>query len=90
MAWSPLGGGALFDEVNKPLLAILEEKGQAAGVDAVAVAIAWLLAHPSRIMPVLGTNNIARIAKISDALAVAVDRQAWFEIYQAANGREVP
>ena len=41
-------------------------------------------------MPVLGTNNLARIAQISDATKVTIDRQSWFEIYEAANGREVP
>ena len=54
------------------------------------MAIAWLLAHPVRIMPVLGTNNLARIAQIADATKVNIDRQSWFEIYEAANGCEVP
>ncbi len=90
MAWSPLAGGALFDAENKELLNVLTAIGAAEGVDAAAVAVAWLLAHPANILPVLGTNNIDRIAKISDALNVKIDRQTWFEIYQAANGHEVP
>lgn len=90
MAWSPLAGGALFAPENKKLLAKLEQFGHEAGVDGAAAAVAWLLAHPARIMPVLGTNNLARIAAISDALKVQIDRQSWFEIYEAANGHEVP
>lgn len=90
MAWSPLAGGALFDAENKELLNVLTAIGAAENVDAAAVAVAWLLAHPANIMPVLGTNNLDRIAKISDALNVKIDRQTWFEIYQAANGHEVP
>lgn len=90
MAWSPLAGGALFEPQNQALLAKLTQVGQQAGVDAAAVAVAWLLAHPARIMPVLGTNNIARIAKISQCLDITIDRQTWFEIYEAANGHEVP
>lgn len=90
MAWSPLAGGALFDAENKELLNVLTAIGAAENVDAAAVAVAWLLAHPANILPVLGTNNIDRIAKISDALNVKIDRQTWFEIYQAANGHEVP
>ena len=90
MAWSPLAGGALFEPQNQALLAKLSQVGEQAGVDAAAVAVAWLLAHPARIMPVLGTNNIARIAKISQCLDITIDRQTWFEIYEAANGHEVP
>ena len=90
MAWSPLAGGALFEPQNQALLAKLSQVGEKAGVDAAAVAVAWLLAHPARIMPVLGTNNIARIAKISQCLDITIDRQTWFEIYEAANGHEVP
>ncbi len=60
------------------------------GVDNAAVAVAWLLAHPAKIMPVMGTNNINRIKALSDALKVNMDRQTWFELYTAALGTEVP
>ena len=90
MAWSPLAGGALFAGNTPELTAVLQAKANEAGVDITAVAVAWLLAHPARIMPVLGTNNPARISQISDALKVEMDRQSWFQIYQAANRTEVP
>ena len=53
------------------------------------MAVAWLLAHPVRVLPVLGTNNLDRIGRISDALKVTLDREDWYEIYTAALGREV-
>ncbi len=59
------------------------------GVDRAAVAVAFLLAHPAKILPVMGTNNLSRIAAISDALNVQIDRQSWFQLYEAALGREV-
>ena len=90
MAWSPLAGGALFGQNNPVLTKVLADKAAEADVDISAVAVAWLLAHPARIMPVMGTNNLDRIRRISDAVKVSVDRQSWFEIYQAANGHEVP
>ena len=90
MAWSPLAGGALFASENKSLLDALKVIGEAHGVDETAVAIAWLLAHPAKIMPVMGTNSLARIAKISDALKVQMDRETWFELYTIALGHEVP
>ncbi|MGB7316434.1 MAG: aldo/keto reductase, partial [Planktotalea sp.] len=90
MAWSPLAGGALFSNENKALLEALKAVGEPFGADETAVAVAWLLAHPARIMPVLGTNSLERIAKISDALKVKIDRQTWFELYTIALGNEVP
>ena len=89
MAWSPLAGGALFAPQQAALNSLLTEKGAAFGVDCAAVAIAWLLAHPATILPVLGTNKLSRIAGISEALKVQLNRQDWFEIYQMANGHEV-
>mgnify|MGYP000096908994 CR=1 FL=1 len=58
--------------------------------DAAAAAVAWLLAHPARILPVLGTNSLARIAKLEAACAIPFDRELWFEVFEAANGQEVP
>jgi predicted oxidoreductase len=89
MAWSPLGGGSLMGK-DGPLSDALERIAKENNVDAAAVAVAWLLAHPAKILPVMGTNNLARIAAISDAEKFEMDRQTWFELYTLANGREVP
>lgn len=88
MAWSPLGGGALMTE-NTPLTAVMEEVANANSVDRAAVAVAWLLAHPAKIMPVMGTNNINRIRGFSDAFNVDMPRTTWFKLYEAALGHEV-
>lgn len=89
MAWSPLAGGRLLSGASEPLRLLLERLAQEAGTDWSAVAIAWLLHHPARILPVIGTNDPARIASASDALRVPMDRQTWYELYSAALGREV-
>ena len=89
MAWSPLGGGALLtsSSATRDLMAKI---GSDHGVDAAAVAVAWLLAHPAQIMPVMGTNNLSRISALSDAMKINMDRETWFELYTAALGKEVP
>ncbi len=96
MAWSPLGGGRLHTQAGQagtaaarlaPRLAALARE---AGTDTSAVAVAWLLHHPAGILPVMGTNQPERIARIADALKVPMDRQTWFELYTLANGHEVP
>lgn len=89
MAWSPLGGGALMT-ADDALGRAMDRVATAQGVDRAAVAVAWLLAHPARIMPVMGTNNISRIKRFSDALDVDMTRETWFELYTAALGDEVP
>ncbi|NTB99109.1 aldo/keto reductase family oxidoreductase [Agrobacterium tumefaciens] len=90
MAWSPLGGGSLFSGAHGGTMAALQRIGKEQDVDATAVAIAWLLRHPAKIVPVLGTNNIERIRTAADALRVTMDRQTWFELYTLAIGKEVP
>ena len=89
MAWSPLAGGALFSGDHPDIMSALSNVALQNNVDETAVAIAWLLAHPSRILPVLGTNSLDRIKGMSAALDVKMDRQTWYEIYTAALGREV-
>ena len=89
MAWSPLAGGALFSGDHPDVMSVLSNVASQNNVDETAVAIAWLLAHPSRILPVLGTNSLERIKGMSAALDVKMDRQTWYEIYTAVLGREV-
>ena len=89
MAWSPLAGGNLFNGQNDAVTAALDAIARDRGVDVSAVAVAWLLAHPSKILPVMGTNNLSRISRLSDACDVKLDRQEWYEIYTAALGHEV-
>ncbi|WP_102108500.1 aldo/keto reductase [Oceaniglobus roseus] len=92
MAWSPLGGGSLMTGKGghgklRTALAALAKKND---VDMAAVAVAWLLAHPARILPVMGTNNLGRIEALGEAGKVEMDRQTWFELYTHALGHEVP
>ena len=88
MAWSPLGGGALMQDTTA-LGVKMDAIATAQGVDRAAVAVAWLLAHPVGILPVMGTNTLSRIATFSDAFKVEMDRETWFELFEAANGHEV-
>jgi predicted oxidoreductase len=90
MAWSPLAGGALFDDTNANLISIMTRLAEKQGGDASAIALAWLMAHPASIVPVVGTNNLDRLRTLSSAFDIELDREDWFEIYTAALGHEVP
>ena len=87
MAWSPLAGGSLFG--GSALGLKLADMAKRFSVDPAALAIAWLLKHPANILPIMGSNNIQRIEGFSQALEVELDRQSWFELFEAANGGEV-
>ncbi|MEX3015569.1 aldo/keto reductase family oxidoreductase [Gymnodinialimonas hymeniacidonis] len=89
MAWSPLAGGALFGDEGASVRVVLDRIATEQGVGADAVAVAWLLRHPAKILPVMGTNNLSRIKGLSDAVKVNLSRVDWFEIYTAALGHEV-
>ncbi len=92
MAWSPLGGGSLFGGTDgakrlQPIFARVQAE-QSCTSD--LIALAWLLAHPAKILPVIGTNNLDRIKSVSKALDIKLDRETWFELWTAAAGQEVP
>ena len=96
MAWSPLGGGRLHSQASTPgtaakrLAPKLTSLASAAGTDTTAVAMAWLMHHPVGVLPVMGSNQLDRIACFGDAARVPMDRQTWYELYELANGHEVP
>ncbi len=92
MAWSPLAGGRLFGDDAaaqrvRPLLARIAGENDC-GID--HVAMAWLLAHPAGILPIVGTNNLQRIKDAHKSLNVSIDRETWYELWTAAAGQEVP
>jgi predicted oxidoreductase len=89
MAWSPLGGGRLVKDPPARLKVALESEADAQGVDPASVAVAWLIAHPATILPVLGTNDLGRIRRLSEAMRVEMGRETWYRLYAAALGREV-
>jgi predicted oxidoreductase len=96
MAWSALGGGRLFEQATTPGTAAarvapaLSRIAAAQGVNTAAVAAAWLMQHPAQIMPILGSNQLVRIQTFGQATKVSMDKQTWFELYELANGHEVP
>ncbi|MFT5470858.1 MAG: putative oxidoreductase [Verrucomicrobiales bacterium] len=94
MAWSPMAGGRLFDPENEAATRIraacaeLSEKYGGATVD--QFAFAWLLAHPSGMVPVIGTNSLDRIDSAAKSAEIVLERQDWYALWQAAMGQSVP
>lgn len=94
MAWSPMGKGRLFlgdDEQTIRVRRALEEVGEDSGSASIdQVALAWILKHPSEILPVLGTGKMNRIRSAVSALELNITREQWFAVWQASKGHCVP
>ncbi|MFL5343193.1 MAG: aldo/keto reductase family oxidoreductase [Hyalangium sp.] len=93
MAWSPLAGGRLLKGEGEPerrVRAVLTELARQHGVELEQLVYAWLLRHPARIIPVLGTQRPERIRSAARALSLHLDTQDWFAVWSASTGAPVP
>ena len=92
--WSPFQFGFIegvfldndrFPELNQTIMALAEEKG----VTNSAIAIAWLLRHPAKMQPIVGTTKPKRIRDIAEASSIELTRLEWYDLYLAA-GNTLP
>ncbi|HEX8343058.1 MAG TPA: aldo/keto reductase [Tepidisphaeraceae bacterium] len=101
LAWSPIGGGFLGDggkvpekhprrEQMEQLVALLDEIAPRYNATRTQLALAWLLKHPSRIIPIVGSSNPANIKSAVAADAIDVTREDWYRILVAARGEKLP
>ena len=97
LAYSPLGGGVLSgkhepgeDKVLTGLLAELKTQSEAYNATPAQVAIAWLLAHPAQIVPLVGSANPAHIYEFAGAINVNLSREDWYKLWVAGRGQRVP
>lgn len=73
-------GSDKFPELNRQIDEIAEKYG----VSNTTIAIAWLLRHPARMQPVIGTMNIDRLQDCIKAADITLTREEWYAIYRAA------
>ncbi|MFD3450368.1 aldo/keto reductase family oxidoreductase [Microbacteriaceae bacterium 4G12] len=93
MVWSPLAGGRIFTSNSESAVRVrqaLTEVGQEMEASLEQVAYAWLLAHPSNILPVVGSGKLERIQAAVEATELSMTRQQWFKIYISSMGHDVP
>lgn len=72
-----------FPELNQKI----DELAAAKGVTNMAIAIAWILRHPARMQPIIGTTNPERVKATCKASDITLTRQEWYAIYLAAGNR---
>lgn len=101
LAWSPLGGGVLADgprrllpwqEKYRPaaIVEALDAIAKSRGASRTVVALAWLLKHPTGIVPIVGSTNPARIREAVGAANLELSREEWYTLLEAARGERLP
>lgn len=89
LAWSPLGGGRLLGGAH-PAAPLLAAQGERFGTDAAAAALSWVMAHPSRTIPIVGSQTPERILAARDALKVQWTAPEWYAVLEASLGERLP
>lgn len=103
LAWSPLGGGLLGGGARRllpaqeaytarvqPIVDAVDALAKDRGLPRAAVALAWLLRHPSGIVPLVGSTDPARIREAARAEEAALSREDWYRLYEPARGQRLP
>jgi len=101
LSWSPLGGGWLGSgstlkpddpqrETKEKVREALDKTAADHGVSRTVIALAWLLKHPAKIIPIVGSNKPENIRDAAKADDVELTRDQWYRILLAARGKPLP
>ncbi|HEV2391528.1 MAG TPA: aldo/keto reductase [Verrucomicrobiae bacterium] len=101
MAWSPLAAGLIGGGANRLLawqksyqperfLPAIDAVAKARGASRTTVALAWLLKHPAKIQPIVGSINPERIRQTAQAADLELTREEWYQLLLAARGEPLP
>ena len=91
MAWSPVG--KVFkdkSDASHRIHAVLSRLCEHYGASKDQLVLAWLMAHPSGIIPVVGTTQKERLALAAQAIKIKLSEIHWFELLIASQGHKVP
>ena len=91
MAWSPLG--TYFkskDEKSKRIKKVLKPLMEKYDASEDQLLLAWIMNHPLKISPVIGTTNKERIKAAIESLNINMEKSDWFSLLVASQGHKVP
>jgi predicted oxidoreductase len=101
LAWSPLAAGRLsFSsaiDLNEPghakriqLREAIDLITRERNVSRAVIAIAWLLKHPSGIVPIIGSSDPQNIRDVTKAVDLKLTREEWYSLLEGATGERLP
>lgn len=92
-AWSPLAGGILFgrngDERSIRIRKAAQRLADSKNCQMDQLLLAWIMKHPSGIVPVLGTSKVERLKSALLASNIALSNEEWYHLWTASTGEEV-
>lgn len=92
MIWSPLAGGRLYSEDSPAahrVRWVLGEICARLGCTPTTLALAWLLRHPARPWPLIGSRRLKAADEAMAATRLDLSRQDWYRLWSASTGRDV-
>jgi predicted oxidoreductase len=91
MSWNPLGTVFREDiEQTRRLKKILVKLVEKYQVGSDTLLLSWILQHPSKVIPIAGTVNVARIQSLMKAVDLQLEKEDWFAVWSESMGRDVP
>lgn len=73
-------GSPKFPDLNR----VIDEMARKYNTTNTTIALAWILRHPARMQPIIGTMNVQRLRDCVAASDVHLSREDWYAIYLAA------
>jgi len=90
-SWSPMGSG-IFTQHTAQHARILAEAdclSKTYECSLNQILLAFLYAHPSQIVPVIGTTKFERIQDAAKAMEIELTREDFYKLWSASTGKEV-
>jgi len=90
-SWSPMGNGIFTEHTAKHTRILAEAEILAKTYDCSVnqILLAFLYAHPSQIVPVIGTTKFERIQDAAKAMEIELTREDFYKLWTASTGKEV-
>ncbi len=91
MAWSPLGSYfKAKDEKSKRIEKALKPLMEKYAASEDQLLLSWIMNHPLKIFPIIGTTKKERIKAAIEALKINLEKSDWFSLLVASQGHKVP
>ncbi len=93
LAWSPFAGGRLAapsTDRERAVTAAITKIADREQVTAAAVSYAWVMAHPSRPLPIVGSQSPSRLREAQAAISLNLSRLDWYDILTASRQERLP